>query len=111
MVLVGCDIGTAVNITVAPPLRFPSAAYIVSALVGTLHDLASHMHPVLRQVTLDAESTTRRYERAARTGSLRPGPDTAKESAHYGGVLVVEATGLVDEVQYTGDTLQSPVRA
>ncbi|MGW7611647.1 hypothetical protein ACWGKW_31205 [Streptomyces sp. NPDC054766] len=52
-----------------------------------------------------------RARRPYRRSQARTDLDTAKENAHYGGVLVVEATRLVEEVQYTGDTLQSRVRA
>ncbi|WP_327179528.1 hypothetical protein OG599_32425 [Streptomyces sp. NBC_01335] len=87
LVLIGCAIGTAVNVAIAPPLRYRSAEHAVRVLARTLHDLTSDMHPALRDRTLDADTTSRWRDRAARTGSLieqaRAGLDTAVESVRY----------------------------
>ncbi|MFF7361620.1 aromatic acid exporter family protein [Streptomyces sp. NPDC008125] len=87
LVLIGCAIGTAVNVAIAPPLRYRSAEHAVRVLARTLHDLTSDMHPALRDGTLDADTTARWRDRAARTGSLieqaRAGLDTAVESVRY----------------------------
>ncbi|MGW2841075.1 hypothetical protein ACWCWD_25170 [Streptomyces sp. NPDC001493] len=87
LVLIGCAIGTAVNVTIAPPLRYRSAEYAVRVLAGTLHDLTSDIYPALRDGALDADTTARWRDRAARTGGLieqaRAGLDTAVESVRY----------------------------
>ncbi|WP_327294100.1 FUSC family protein [Streptomyces sp. NBC_01197] len=87
MVLIGCAIGTAVNITVAPPMRYRSAEYSVRVLAHTLYDLTADIYPALRDGTLDADTTARWRERSARTDGLiaqaRAGLNTAKESLHY----------------------------
>ncbi|MFE2376138.1 hypothetical protein [Streptomyces sp. NPDC059398] len=87
LVLIGCAIGTAVNITIAPPMRYRSAEYSIRVLARTLHDLTADIHPALRDGSLDAETTTRWRERSAGTSSLiaqaRSGLRTAKESVHY----------------------------
>lgn len=87
LVLIGCAVGTAVNILVAPPMRYRSAEYGVRALARTLHDLASDIHLVLRDGAPDAETTGRWRERAARTDGMitqaRTGLETAQESVYY----------------------------
>ncbi|MGW6275482.1 FUSC family protein [Streptomyces sp. NPDC055060] len=87
LVLIGCVIGTAVNITVAPPLRYRSAEYSVRILARALRDLTADMHPVLREGAPEGDTVTRWRERAARTdqlvGQARAGLSTAKESVHY----------------------------
>jgi uncharacterized membrane protein YgaE (UPF0421/DUF939 family) len=87
LVLIGCAVGTAVNITVAPPMRYRSAEYGVRALARTLHDLASDIHPVLGDGAPDADTTGQWRERAARTGRMitraRTGLETAEESVYY----------------------------
>ncbi|QFR97477.1 hypothetical protein GBW32_02780 [Streptomyces tsukubensis] len=86
LVLIGCVIGTAVNIAIAPPMRYRSAEYSIHALAGSLYDLARDIHPTLRGGTLDAETTGRWRRQAAGTGSLitqaRSGLSTAKESVY-----------------------------
>ncbi|MFB9505009.1 aromatic acid exporter family protein [Streptomyces aurantiacus] len=87
LVLIGCAIGTAVNVTIAPPMRYRSAEYSVRTLARALHDLTADMHPALREGAPDADTTARWRERAALTGSLidqaRAGLNTAEESVHY----------------------------
>ncbi|WP_299536209.1 aromatic acid exporter family protein [uncultured Streptomyces sp.] len=87
LVLIGCAIGTAVNVTVAPPLRYRSAEYGVRVLARTLHELTADMYPVVREGGLDAGTTAGWRDRAARTGGLieqaRAGLDTAMESVRY----------------------------
>ncbi|MWA08313.1 hypothetical protein E5671_03800 [Streptomyces sp. BA2] len=87
LVLIGCAIGTAVNITVVPPLRYRSAEHSVRMLAQALHDLTGDMHPVLRDGAPEEETIRRWRERAAQTDQLisqaRAGLSTAKESVHY----------------------------
>ncbi|MFD5747487.1 hypothetical protein [Streptomyces sp. NPDC127033] len=87
LVVIGCAIGTAVNIAVAPPLRYRSAAYSIRVLARALYDVTSDMHPAMCEGTLDAEATARWRENAARTGSLiaqaRADLSTAEENVHY----------------------------
>ncbi|MFD6281048.1 aromatic acid exporter family protein [Streptomyces sp. NPDC060209] len=85
LVLIGCAIGTAVNVLVAPPLRYRSAEYGIRSLAHTLHDLLADMHPVLAEGVPDQDTTGGWRSRAARTGEMigqaRSGLQTAKESA------------------------------
>ncbi|MFD5721517.1 aromatic acid exporter family protein [Streptomyces sp. NPDC127036] len=87
LVLIGCAIGTAVNLTIAPPMRYRSGEYSIRVLAHTLYDLTSDMYPALREGTLDADSTSRWRDRAAQVDSLiaqaRADLDTAKENAVY----------------------------
>ncbi|MGW8635023.1 hypothetical protein [Streptomyces sp. NPDC055793] len=87
LVLIGCVIGTAVNVTVAPPLRYRSAEYSLRLLARALYDLTADIHPVLRDGAPDADTTARWHERAKHTDDLfaqaRAGLRTAKESIHY----------------------------
>ncbi|OON71438.1 FUSC family protein [Streptomyces tsukubensis] len=87
LVLIGCAVGTSVNIIIVPPMRYRSAEYSIRALARALYELTCDMPPVLRAGTLDADTTTRWREHAARTGNLiaqaRVGLNTAKESVHY----------------------------
>ncbi|MFE8009459.1 aromatic acid exporter family protein [Streptomyces sp. NPDC057418] len=87
LVLIGCVIGTAVNITIAPPLRYRSAEYSVRILARALYDLTADIHPVLREGAPDPGTTTRWRERANQSDGLiaqaRAGLHTAKESVHY----------------------------
>ncbi|MER5554191.1 aromatic acid exporter family protein [Streptomyces sp. NPDC002793] len=84
LVLVGCAIGTAVNVLVAPPLRYRSAEYGIRSLARTLHDLLADMHPVLAEGVPDQDTTGGWRVRAARTegliGQARSGLAEAKES-------------------------------
>lgn len=84
LVLIGCAIGTAVNVLVAPPLRYRSAEYSIHSLAHTLHDLLAEIHPVLAEGVPDQETTGRWRARAAHTGEMigqaRSGFRTAKES-------------------------------
>ncbi|MGW0787957.1 FUSC family protein [Streptomyces sp. NPDC002911] len=85
LVLIGCAIGTAVNVLVAPPLRYRSAEYSIRSLAHTLHDILADMHPVLAEGMPDQDTTGGWRARAARTGQMieqaRAGLETAKESA------------------------------
>ncbi|MGW3800677.1 aromatic acid exporter family protein [Streptomyces clavifer] len=85
LVLIGCAIGTAVNVLVAPPLRYRSAEYSIRSLAHTLHGLLADMYPVLAEGVPDQDSTGQWRARAARTGGMieqaRTGLRTAKESA------------------------------
>ncbi|MFC8124817.1 aromatic acid exporter family protein [Streptomyces sp. NPDC057302] len=87
LVLIGCAIGTAVNVTIAPPLRYRSAEYSVRILARALYDLTADMHPTLREGAPAADTITRWRERANQTDGLiaqaRAGLHTAKESLHY----------------------------
>ncbi|MER6212429.1 aromatic acid exporter family protein [Streptomyces sp. NPDC001642] len=87
LVLVGCAIGTAVNVTIAPPIRYRRGEYSIRALAHTLYTLTSDMHPALREGTLEAGTTTRWRERAAQASTLiaqaRAELDTARENVHY----------------------------
>ncbi|HWU06826.1 MAG TPA: aromatic acid exporter family protein [Streptomyces sp.] len=84
LVLIGCAIGTAVNVLVAPPLRYRSAEYGIRSLARTLHDLLSDMYPVLAGGVPDQDTTEGWRARAARTGELigqaRSGLEESKES-------------------------------
>ncbi|MET9595515.1 aromatic acid exporter family protein [Streptomyces sp. NPDC006516] len=84
LVLIGCAIGTAVNVLVAPPLRYRSAEYSIHSLAHTLHDLLAEIYPVLAEGVPDEETTGRWRARAAHTGEMigqaRSGFQTAKES-------------------------------
>lgn len=84
LVLIGCAVGTAVNVLVAPPLRYRSAEYSIRSLAHTLQDLLADMYPVLAEGVPDQDTTGRWRVRAARTGEMigqaRSGLQTAKES-------------------------------
>ncbi|MFJ8749166.1 aromatic acid exporter family protein [Streptomyces sp. NPDC102441] len=85
LVLIGCAIGTVVNVLVAPPLRYRSAEYGIRNLAHTLHDLLADMHPVLAEEVPDLDTTGEWRTRAERTedviGRARSRLRTAKESA------------------------------
>lgn len=49
LVLIGCAIGIAVNVLVAPPLRYRGAEYGIRGLAHTLKDLLADMYPVLAE--------------------------------------------------------------
>ncbi|WP_367046234.1 hypothetical protein [Streptomyces sp. Je 1-332] len=87
LVLIGCAIGTAVNVTIAPPLRYRSAEHSVRILARALYDLTADIHPALREGAPEADTTAHWRERANQTDSLiaqaRAGLHTAKESIHY----------------------------
>ncbi|MER7800241.1 aromatic acid exporter family protein [Streptomyces parvulus] len=87
LVLIGCVIGTAVNVTIAPPLRYRSAEYSVRLLARALHDLTADIHPVLRDGAPDPETTATWHERAKQTDDLiaqaRAGLRTARESVRF----------------------------
>lgn len=87
LVLIGCAVGTAVNIALVPPMRYRSAEYGVRALARTLHGLASDIHPVLSDGAPDAQTTGQWRKRAARAGGMitqaRSGLETAEESVYY----------------------------
>ncbi|MFH8487786.1 aromatic acid exporter family protein [Streptomyces longisporoflavus] len=87
LVLIGCAIGTAVNVTIAPPLRYRSAEDSVRILARALRDLTADMHPALRDGAPEKDTIARWRERAAQPDDLisqaRSGLNTAKESVHY----------------------------
>ncbi|MFH9613554.1 aromatic acid exporter family protein [Streptomyces pratensis] len=87
LVLIGCAIGTAVNVLVAPPLRYRSAEYGIRNLAHTLHDLLADMYPVLAEGVPDPDTTGGWRTRAGRTeeviGQARSRLQTAKESALF----------------------------
>ncbi|MGW7079734.1 hypothetical protein [Streptomyces sp. NPDC054866] len=87
LVLIGCAIGTAVNVLILPPLRYRSAEHSVRILARALHELTAQMHPALRDGAPQEDTITRWRERAAQTDQLisqaRAGLNTAKESVHY----------------------------
>ncbi|WP_042836197.1 MULTISPECIES: FUSC family protein [unclassified Streptomyces] len=84
LVLIGCAIGTAVNVLVSPPLRYRSAEYGIHSLARTLHDLLAEMSPVLAEGVPDQDTTGGWRIRAARTGEMiaqaRAGLVASKES-------------------------------
>ncbi|MEU1213474.1 aromatic acid exporter family protein [Streptomyces sp. NPDC005790] len=84
LVLIGCAIGTAVNVLVAPPLRYRSAEYGIRSLARTLHDLLTDIHPVLAEEMPDQDTTGGWRARAERTEGMitqaRSGLEAAKES-------------------------------
>ncbi|MFC8228962.1 aromatic acid exporter family protein [Streptomyces sp. NPDC057287] len=84
LVLIGCAIGTAVNVLIAPPLRYRSAEYGIRNLAGALYGLLADMYPVLSEQVPDQETTAGWRARAALTGQMieqaRSGLETAKES-------------------------------
>ncbi|MFC9942942.1 FUSC family protein [Streptomyces pratensis] len=84
LVLIGCAIGIAVNVLVAPPLRYRSAEYGIRSLAHTLHDLLADMYPVLAEGVPDQDTTGGWRARAARTGQMigqaRSGLEASKES-------------------------------
>ncbi|MFD5137736.1 aromatic acid exporter family protein [Streptomyces sp. NPDC058378] len=86
LVLIGCAIGIAVNVLVAPPLRYRGAEYGIRSLAHTLKDLLADMYPVLAEGVLDQDTTGRWRTRAARTGGMIGqawwGLETSKESLH-----------------------------
>ncbi|MEU0300814.1 aromatic acid exporter family protein [Streptomyces sp. NPDC006175] len=85
LVLIGCAIGTVVNVLVAPPLRYRSAEYGIRNLAHSLHSLLADMHPVLAEGVPDLDTTGEWRARAERTedviGQARSRLRTAKESA------------------------------
>lgn len=87
LVLIGCAIGITVNLAIVPPLRYRSAVHGVRILARALHDLASDMHPVLREGAPDGDTIRRWRERTAQTDGLitqaRARLNTAEESIHY----------------------------
>lgn len=87
LVLIGCGIGVAVNVTVAPPMRYRSAEYGIRSLSTALGELMSDMYPVLREGELDEERCRQWRRRAEQTGGLitqaRDGFRTAQESLYY----------------------------
>lgn len=87
LVLIGCAIGTTVNITIAPPMRYRSAEYSIHILARALYDLSADMPPALREGAPEADTIARWRERVAQTDNLiaqaRAGVLTAKESVHY----------------------------
>jgi uncharacterized membrane protein YgaE (UPF0421/DUF939 family) len=87
LVLVGCAIGTAVHITVVPPMRYRNAEYGIRSLAHTLRDLLGDMAPVLREGAPDEDSTAGWRRRADRTDALVSGARsslrTAEESIHF----------------------------
>lgn len=86
LVLIGCAIGIAVNVLVAPPLRYRGAEYGIRSLAHTLKDLLADMYPVLAEGVPDQDTTGRWRTRAARTGGMIGqawwGLETSKESLH-----------------------------
>ncbi|MEU1295226.1 aromatic acid exporter family protein [Streptomyces sp. NPDC005840] len=87
LVLIGCAIGTAVNLAVAPPLRYRSAEHGVRVLARTLYELTSDMYPALRDGVLEAEDTGRWRERSSWSGGFvaqaRADLDIARESVPF----------------------------
>ena len=84
LVLIGSAVGVAVNVLIAPPLRYRSAEYGIRALAQEIHDLLDAMTPELGEGAPDADTTKGWRDRASRTGSLitqsREGLRTARES-------------------------------
>lgn len=84
LVLIGSAVGVAVNVLVAPPLRYRSAEYGIRALAQEIHDLLDAMAPELGEGGPDEDTTSGWRDRATRTGALitqsREGLRTARES-------------------------------
>ncbi|MFG2591211.1 aromatic acid exporter family protein [Streptomyces sp. NPDC048438] len=108
LVLIGCAIGTAVNILVAPPLRYRSAEYSIRNLARTLHDLLTDICPVLadqqakRLGRLADKAEARRDEVIEVTDRLSL--SLSDPDVPYG-VLVTEASRLTEEFRYTCQVL------
>lgn len=87
LVLVGCAVAIAVNLTVVPPMRYRSAEYAIHALAHAMCDVISDMHPALKAGRLDEESTGQWRTRAEQTGGLiaqaKADFRTAEESPYY----------------------------
>lgn len=87
LVLIGCSVGTLVNLTVFPPMRYRSAEHGVRSLAQALYELFNDMCPALRDGDLDAEHTERWRSRGEQAEELisqaRSGLRTARESLYY----------------------------
>jgi uncharacterized membrane protein YccC len=86
LVLIGCAIGTAVNILVLPPLRFRSAEYAIRSLAHAECDLVGDIQRGMKRGELtedEAEGWRRRASQLASTvGQARSAVDTAWESTY-----------------------------
>lgn len=84
LVLIGSAVGVAVNVLIAPPLRYRSAEWGIRALAQEIHDLLDTMAPELGEGAPDADTTQGWRDRADRTDTLiaqsREGLRTARES-------------------------------
>lgn len=86
LVLIGCAIGTAVNVLVLPPMRFRSAEYAIRSLAHAECDLIGDIRRGMERGELtedEAEDWRRRANRLASTvQQTRSAVDTAWESVH-----------------------------
>lgn len=87
LVLIGCGVGTLVNLVVMPPMRYRSAESGIHTLAHSLCNLLSDMHPALRQHRLDGERTRHWRDRATQLGPIvsqaQSAVHTAVESTYY----------------------------
>ncbi|GAB3481366.1 hypothetical protein GCM10027440_20930 [Nocardiopsis coralliicola] len=87
LVLIGCAVGTLVNLLVFPPMRYRSAEHGVRTLAHSLCDLLGDMYPALHEADLDSERTEHWRSRATRMESAvtqaRSAMRTAEESVYY----------------------------
>ncbi|WP_047867496.1 aromatic acid exporter family protein [Nocardiopsis sp. RV163] len=86
LVLIGCAIGTAVNILVLPPMRFRSAEYAIRSLAHAECDLIGDIRRGMERGNLtedEAEDWRRRANRLSSTvQQTRSAVDTAWESVY-----------------------------
>ncbi|MCF6526637.1 aromatic acid exporter family protein, partial [Streptomyces sp. JJ36] len=87
LVLLGCAVGTLVNLLVMPPMRYRGAEYGLRTLARELHRLLEDMHPALCRGTLDREHTSSWEGLAAELGPVvdqaRASARSARESLVY----------------------------
>ncbi|NLU75709.1 hypothetical protein HCC61_24155 [Streptomyces sp. HNM0575] len=87
LVLIGCGVGTLVNVLVLPPMRYRSAEYGIHVLGDSLRDLACDMCGALNAGELPRERTQRWCHRATQLGppaaQAQASVQTAWESANY----------------------------
>ncbi|THA76127.1 hypothetical protein E6R60_14270 [Streptomyces sp. A0642] len=116
LVVIGCGIGVAVNLTVAPPMRYRSAEYALRTLSTALGGLVSDIYPVLREDKADEEHTSEWRSRAENTGRLiaqaRDGFRTAQESLYYNPRLLLRRSpGRRPSFEGYGAVLEALVRS
>ncbi|MBY8883558.1 hypothetical protein K7472_01690 [Streptomyces sp. PTM05] len=84
LVLLGCALGVAINLFVAPPLRYRSAEYAIQSLAAAVDGLLRELVPALREGRLDGQETQRLAELALRAEGLiaqaRSAVETAQQS-------------------------------
>ncbi|PWI44463.1 hypothetical protein CK485_11845 [Streptomyces sp. ICBB 8177] len=87
LVLLGCSIGVAVNLFVAPPLRYRSAEYAIQSLAAAVDALLRELAPALREGRLEGQETQRLGELALHAEGLiaqaRSAVETAQQSVWF----------------------------